>query len=200
MWRVRFPSPAQMRKFLLISFLLLSIAVFLAYSYYFKYLTQKGNRNNTFIQKISYMILKSPAFENEGLIPAKYTCDGININPPLNISDVSTFAKSLVLIVEDPDSPSGDFTHWIIFNIDPGTSFIDENSVPSEAKEGINDFGQPNYGGPCPNIGEHRYVFELYSLDNLITLERGTAKKEILKTMEGHILEQKNLIGKYKMQ
>lgn len=187
-----------MKKVIFI-FLLLVLAVFFAYSYYFKYITQKGQGNNIFINKASNMTLTSPVFINNGSIPTKYTCEGININPPLNISTVSIFAKSLVLIINDPDSPSEDFTHWIIFNIDPKTASIEENSIPENSSEGQNDFGQPNYGGPCPGNGEHSYEFKLYSLDTILNLEKGATKKQVLEAMKGHILEQTKLIGKYQL-
>lgn len=187
-----------MGKFIL-GFALLFIVVFVAYGLYFRYTTQKGYNNNVLIDKASNMILTSSAFSNNDVIPTKYTCEGININPPLNISTVSIFAKSLVLIVDDPDSPSKDFTHWILFNIDPKTTFIDENAIPKESLEGLNDFGESHYGGPCPNRGEHHYIFKLYSLDNSLNLEKGATKKDLLNTMNGHILEQAKLIGKYKL-
>lgn len=187
-----------MKKVIFLFFLLV-VAVFFAYSYYFKYITQKGQGNNIFINKASNMTLTSPVFTNNGSIPTKYTCEDININPPLSISTVSIFAKSLVLIVDDPDSPSKDFTHWILFNINPKTTSIEENSIPENSTEGLNDFGQPNYGGPCPNVGEHRYVFTLYSLDSELTIERGATKKEIIAAMKGHILEKTQLIGKFKL-
>lgn len=186
-------------KKVIFTFLLLVLAVFFAYSYYFKYITQKGQGNNIFINKASNMTLTSPVFTNNGSIPAKYTCEGININPPLSISTVSIFAKSLALIVDDPDSPSKDFTHWIIFNIDPETASIEENSIPENSAQGQNDFEQPNYGGPCPNKGEHSYVFTLYSLDSLLALEKEATKKDVLTAMNGHILEKAKLIGKFKL-
>lgn len=187
-----------MGKFIL-SFALIAIAVFLAYGYYFNYITREGYDNTTFIESRSNMTITSPVFSNGDSIPAKYTCEGVNINPPLNISTVSIFARSLVLIVDDPDSPSKDFTHWILFNIKPETTSIDENSIPKESIEGMNDFSEPNYGGPCPPKGEHRYEFKLYSLDTILNLEKGAIKKQVLEAMKGHILEQTKLIGKYQL-
>ena len=190
--------PLKMGKFIL-SFALFAILAFLAYGYYFNYITREGYDNTTFIESRSNMTLTSPVFSNGNSIPAKYTCEGVNINPPLSISTISIFAKSLALIVVDPDSPSGDFTHWVIFNIDPKTTSIDENSIPKESIEGMNDFGEPHYGGPCPNKGEHRYMFKLYSLDIYLNLEKGAKKQQVLDAMKGHILEQTSLIGKYKL-
>ncbi|MEK7159886.1 MAG: YbhB/YbcL family Raf kinase inhibitor-like protein [Patescibacteria group bacterium] len=187
-----------MRKFIL-SFTLIAITVFLAYGYYFNYITKEGYDNTTFIESRSNMTIISPVFSNGNSIPAKYTCEGVNINPPLNISTVSIFAKSLALIVEDPDSPSKDFTHWILFNIKPEITSIDENSIPNESIEGMNDFEEPHYAGPCPSKGEHRYVFKLYSLDTFLNLEKGATKQQVLDAMKGHILEQTKLTGKYKL-
>ena len=186
-------------KKIILSFALVALAVFFAYGYYFIYITREGYDNTTFFEERSSMTITSPVFSNENLIPAKYTCEGVNINPPLSISTVSIFAKSLVLIVDDPDSPSGDFTHWIIFNIDPKTLSIDENSIPEKSLEGMNDFGEPHYGGPCPPSGTHRYIFKLYALDIKLGLEKGATKKQVLDAMKGHILEQTKLIGKYKL-
>lgn len=187
-----------MGKILLI-FTIIVVLGFFAYNYYLQYITKKGYDTSTFIQNGKSMTLTSPAFLNEASIPAKYTCEGININPLLKISTVPIFAKSLALIVSDPDSPSGDFTHWILFNIDPNTTFINENSIPNNSIEGMNDFSQPHYGGPCPNKGEHRYEFKLYALDTNLDLEKGTKKQDVLEAMKGHILEQTKLVGKYKL-
>lgn len=187
-----------MGKFIL-GFTLITIAVLLSYGYYFNYITRKGYDNTTFIGSRSNMTITSPVLSNGDSIPAKYTCEGVNINPPLKISAVSIFAKSLVLIVDDPDSPSKDFTHWILFNIKPETTSIDENSIPKESIEGMNDFSESKYGGPCPVDGEHSYEFKLYALDTTLNLEKGATKKQVLDAMKGHILEQAKLIGKYKL-
>jgi len=144
------------------------------------------------------MKIESPAFENNQPIPSKYTCDGEDINPPLKISDVPENAKSLVLIVDDPDAPFGAFTHWIVWNIDPKTSFIEENSVPDGAIVGVNDFGKNSYGGPCPPSGTHHYHFKLYALDSTLNLDKNSKKKDLEKAMENHILEKAEIIGIYK--
>jgi Raf kinase inhibitor-like YbhB/YbcL family protein len=143
------------------------------------------------------MRITSPAFENYQLIPAKYTCDGQDINPVLVIEGVPEKAKSLVLIMDDPDSPSGDFTHWLVWNIDPQTKEIKEDSVPASAVLGMTDFGKPGYGGPCPGSGTHRYFFKLYALDIVLDLKQGAKKSDLEKAMTGHILAQAELIGKY---
>ncbi|MDE2026107.1 MAG: YbhB/YbcL family Raf kinase inhibitor-like protein [Patescibacteria group bacterium] len=146
------------------------------------------------------MNIQSRAFQNGQAIPSIYTCDGENINPPLTISSVPIAAQSLVLIVEDPDSPSGTFTHWLVFNIQPLTSSISENSVPDQAIEGLNDFGQIRYGGPCPGSGTHHYIFKLYALDTTLNLLEGAKKADLINKMQNHILEQAELTGTYKKQ
>ena len=133
--------------------------------------------------------LSSLAFANETEIPQKYTCSGDNINPPLTISDVPDDTKSLVLVIEDPDAPFKTWTHWILYNIDPQTTEIRENSVPKSAFLGENDFGKGTYEGPCPPVGRHRYFFYLYALDTVIDLDEGIAREELEEAMEGHILD-----------
>lgn len=145
------------------------------------------------------MKISSPSFEEGGNIPPKYTCDGESINPPLEISGVPTDAKSLALIVHDPDAPlAGGFTHWIVFNINPGTKEIKENSVPPDATEGTNGTGNAGYTGPCPPSGIHHYQFKLYALDSSLNLEASTKKEDVENAMEGHIVDQAILVGLYK--
>jgi Raf kinase inhibitor-like YbhB/YbcL family protein len=144
------------------------------------------------------MELKSSAFENNANIPEKFTCDGANINPPLEIFGVPEGAKSLTLILHDPDAPKASgWTHWTIFNIAPDTSGIAENSSPAGAVEGMTDFGKPGYGGPCPPSGTHHYQFKLYALDTTLTLDSSAKKEDIEKAMDGHILEETIFIGLY---
>lgn len=133
------------------------------------------------------MKLSSTAFQNNAIIPARYTCDGVNVNPPLTISDVPAGTQSLALIVHDPDAPRGDWTHWLVWGIDSTTTTIAEDSVPAGAIQGVTDFGSAAWGGPCPPSGTHRYVFKLYALD---------AKLE-LSARQGHILEEAELVGNY---
>ncbi len=140
------------------------------------------------------MKLTSPEFEQEGKIPEIYTCDGKDINPELHISEIPGSAKSLALIVDDPDAPSGTFVHWVMFNIPPGEK-IAENSAPG--KQGSNNFGKTAYGGPCPPSGTHRYYFKLYALDTELDLAEGSSKQELLDAMEGHIVEEAELMGTY---
>ncbi len=142
------------------------------------------------------MKLKS-IFSDGGKIPSKYTCEGADVNPPLEFIEIPENAKSLVLIIDDPDSPLKTWGHWILWNISPGVKSIRENSIPSGAIEGDNDFGNIGYGGPCPNSGEHRYQFKLYALDTKLNLPRGSAKNEVEKSIKGHIIDKTVLTGLY---
>lgn len=149
-------------------------------------------------EKNTNMKLTSSAFENNQYIPSKYTCDGANINPPISIVRVPENAKSLVLIVDDPDATNGDWTHWTIFNVSPDTKEIKEDDAPAGAIEGKTDFRNPGYGGPCPSSGIHHYQFKLYALDTILSLDASADKKDIEKAMEGHILSEDLLVGLYK--
>ena len=147
------------------------------------------------------MQLSSPAFEHEGKIPSLYTCEGKNINPPLEISDVPSKAKSLVLIMDDPDVPEfvrkdRMYVHWVVYDIPPITKEIAENSKPPGVS-GIHTGGKPGYFGPCPPDREHRYFFKLYALDSLLNLPPSAAKQKVLDAMQGHILAQTELMGRY---
>lgn len=143
------------------------------------------------------MIITSPAFEESGMIPIKYTCDGENVSPPLKFIGVPEAAQSLVLIVIDPDAPSGDWVHWIVINIDPKTSSIHEGVAPAGAKEGAGSSGNFGYDGPCPPSGTHRYFFRLYALDKKIELATISTKEEVIQMMSGHIIAQAELMGQY---
>lgn len=144
-----------------------------------------------------FLTLSSTAFAAGGMIPSKYTCDGANINPPLDIQDIPDGAKSLALIVDDPDAPVGVWVHWVVWNI-PVTKFIKENIVPG--KEGLNDFRKRHYGGPCPPSGTHRYFFKIYALDTSLDLTDDSNKAGLEKAMGGHVLASGELIGLYKRQ
>ncbi|VUT24383.1 MAG: putative kinase inhibitor protein [Candidatus Methanolliviera sp. GoM_asphalt] len=141
------------------------------------------------------MKLTSPEFENGNKIPREFTSEGDNINPTLIIEDIPAGTKSLALIVDDPDAPMGTWVHWVSFNI-PVVSQIDEDSIPG--KQGINDFGRKEYGGPCPPSGTHRYFFKLYALDNVLDLNEGINKEALEEAVGGHILDKAELIGLYK--
>lgn len=151
------------------------------------------------------MKIKSPAFQHNQPMPAKFTCDGQNINPPLCFSDIPQDAKSLTLIVDDPDAPMGTWVHWTLWNIEPQTKEIPENSVSQEEVEGITSFGKPGYGGPCPPAsqrgepsGTHHYFFKLYALDITLTLNSLADKQTLEKAMEGHIIARTELVGLYR--
>jgi len=141
------------------------------------------------------MRIKSPVFENNKMIPADYTCDGRDINPALSLEEIPANAKSLTLIVDDPDAPGGMWVHWVVFDI-PITPDIKENSIPG--KQGNNDFRRKNYGGPCPPFGTHRYFFKIYALDKELGLNEGISKKDLENAMLGHVLSKAELIGLYK--
>jgi Raf kinase inhibitor-like YbhB/YbcL family protein len=143
------------------------------------------------------MKLMSTAFQHNSPIPALYTCDGRDVNPPLAITDVPSGAKSLALIVDDPDAPRGTWVHWVLWNIDPATSTIPEHSIPPGASEGVNDFKKQHYGGPCPPSGTHRYFFKLYALDRTLDLKSITTAAMLETAMKGHVLAEHALIGLY---
>jgi len=137
--------------------------------------------------------ISSPEFGNMQDIPAKFTCQGEDINPPLKIEDVPEHTESLVLIMDDPDSPTGTWDHWVVWNIAPSTKEIPEHSKPGV--EGMNTWPKLGYGGPCPASGKHRYVFTLYALDTTLDLPATSTKKDVESEMEHHILEKTELIG-----
>jgi len=143
------------------------------------------------------MKLTSASFGNSLAIPPEHTCDGKDLSPELTISDVPSNAKSLVLIMDDPDAPVGIWDHWVVFNMPPSTKQISKGTEPNGVA-GKNSWGRTGYGGPCPPSGTHRYFFKLYALDNVLNLPQGAAKKEIEKAMQGHIIEKAELVGTYK--
>lgn len=142
--------------------------------------------------------LTSPAFDHEGLIPRKYTCQGEDVNPELHIQGTPEDAQTLVLIMDDPDAPMGTWVHWVVYNIDPAISQIPEKSVPPSAVQGRNNWRRNTYGGPCPPSGTHRYYFKLYALDIVLNLPIKSNKKVVVAAMKGHILAEAVLMGKYK--
>jgi len=143
------------------------------------------------------LIVRSESFGQNQKIPRKYTCDGDDVNPPLMIEQLPPSTKSLVLIVDDPDAPSGTWDHWVVWNI-PQSTKIGENVVPGI--EGINSFGKHSYGGPCPPSGTHRYFFKVYALDAELKLGSNSKKKDVEKAMQNHILAKGELIGLYSRQ
>ena len=145
------------------------------------------------------MKITSSVFQQGGNIPSKFTCDGADTSPPLQIQEIPPTAKSLVLIVDDPDAPSGLFTHWIIWNISPQTNTIAEGSAP-KGVEGMNDFGKSRYGGPCPPSGTHRYFFKIFALDKELDLPAGSKRAQLDAAMKGHVMAQGELMGRYSRQ
>lgn len=142
------------------------------------------------------MYLTSLDFQNGGMMPVELTCDGRNVSPELVITEVPEGAKSLALIMDDPDAPGGTFVHWVVWNIPPETKKIERGTEP-KGVQGKSSFGRKGYGGPCPPSGTHRYYFKLYALDQEIRLHEGASKKELEKEMEGHIVGRAELMGKY---
>jgi Raf kinase inhibitor-like YbhB/YbcL family protein len=141
--------------------------------------------------------LTSTAFDDGSEIPRKYTCDGDDASPPLAWSSVPEATRSLALIVHDPDAPSGDFTHWVAWNIDPEPGALGEDVPPTA--QGSNDFGETRYQGPCPpsGTGPHRYVHELFALDTELDLEEGSSRDQVENAIDGHVLAGTELIGIY---
>lgn len=181
-----------MKKFAFIVILLLVATLGAVFFIWGKQAAVPGNID---IDTIS-MKIESPVFENNRKISTKYTCDDRNINPPLTISGVPENAKSLALIVDDPDAPAGTWVHWTIWNMDPALTEIAEDSVP-EGIEGVTNFEKPGYGGPCPHSGTHRYFFKLYALDTILSIPETSDKKALEEAMEGHTLATAELIGLY---
>ncbi len=146
--------------------------------------------------------LTSTAFANGAKIPAKYSCDGNDVSPPLQWSDPPQGARSFALICDDPDAPAGTWVHWVLYNVPADARTLPE-AIPSNAeladgsRQGKNSWGKLGYGGPCPPGGTHRYFFKLYALDTVLDLSSGANKAQVLKAMEGHILAQTELMGKY---
>jgi len=161
-----------------------------------KYTNEKSPDTGKGDEKMDIQDIKvfSSAFESNGTIPRKYTCNGENINPPLEFEGIPEEAESLVLIIDDPDAPMKTFTHWVVWNIEP-VAKIEEDSIPGV--EGINDFRKIGYGGPCPPSGTHRYFFRVYTLDRQLELKAGASRKELESEMIGHIIAEGELMGKY---
>ncbi len=141
------------------------------------------------------MRISSPAFEDEGDIPQRYTCDGENISPALVLEDVPPEAVSLVLVMDDPDAPMGTWDHWVAYDIEPLTRIPE--AVESLGTAGSNSWGDQGYGGPCPPGGTHRYFFAAYALDSRLGWESGADKTSVLEAVHDHILAEASLLGFY---
>ncbi|HHH79321.1 MAG TPA: YbhB/YbcL family Raf kinase inhibitor-like protein [Thermoplasmatales archaeon] len=147
-------------------------------------------------KNITNMTITSSAFENNGIIPDKYTCRGEDASPPLNFSDIPENAKSLVLIMYDPDAPMGTFTHWMLWDIPANiTGFSEGEKIVYP--QGTNDFGVTGYRGPCPPSGTHHYHFKVYALDTFLNLKPGIHREQLENAMNGHVLAEGQLIGVY---
>lgn len=139
--------------------------------------------------------LASPAFDLGGAIPERYTCKGDNMSPPLELVGTPDKARSLALMLHDPDAPSGEFVHWIVWNIHPDITSIAEGRLPMGALQGRNDFGDVGYGGPCPPSGTHHYKFEVYALDSELDLPSGTGHREVMDMITAHAIGKTELVG-----
>jgi Raf kinase inhibitor-like YbhB/YbcL family protein len=149
------------------------------------------------VLKMGELQISSSAFVHNGTIPVRHTCDGEDVSPPLAFGGVPAAARSLVLVVDDPDAPVGDWVHWVVWNIAPETRLVGEGNVPAGGSQGRNGWGRNGYGGPCPPSGTHRYFFKLYALDTTLPLAPGSSKRELERAMEGHVLARGELVGRY---
>jgi len=143
------------------------------------------------------MKISSSAFQEGGTIPEKFSKNGQNVSPELRVEGAPAEAKSLALIVDDPDAPVGLFTHWLVWNIDPKTTEIAENSPPNGAVQGTNDYPNLGYGGPQPPSGTHRYYFKIFALDRMLDLKSGAKRREVDAAMRGRVIGQGELMGRY---
>jgi Raf kinase inhibitor-like YbhB/YbcL family protein len=149
------------------------------------------------------MEISSPSFKSGEFIPLKYTCDGDDVSPALNWDNVPDETKSFALISDDPDAPMGTWVHWVLYNLPPDLRSLPEGvpknkQIENGAMQGISDFRRTGYGGPCPPGGAHRYFFKLYALDIMLNLDPGASKVGVVKAMQGHIITQCELMGKYR--
>jgi Raf kinase inhibitor-like YbhB/YbcL family protein len=149
------------------------------------------------------LTVMSAAFVMGAAIPPKYTCMGEDVSPPLSWSKLPEGAQSVAVLCDDPDAPGGDWVHWVLFNLPPGTAKLDEGvpatpSLPNGAVQGVNDFRRAGYGGPCPPPGRpHRYRFKVFALDTKLALRPSAQKRDVVKAMEGHVLARGELMGRF---
>lgn len=146
--------------------------------------------------------LTSPAFKPGGVLPRIYTCDGQNISPPLQWANVPKSIKSLAVVCQDPDAPQGTWTHWLMVNIPPHITNLQENippqnTLPNGATQGLNDFGKIGYGGACPPSGTHRYIFRIYALDSKLNVPAGAAKAQVFAALRSHMVAEGELMSRY---
>lgn len=192
-FRILMDNPNQIhifRRFFILTLL------FLLLSYQIKSQLNNSGGNET-------MRIFSSAFAEGSMIPKKYTCDGINVSPPIQWSVVPEGTKSLAIICDDPDAPMGTWVHWVIYNLPAGINELPENvptqpTLPDGSRQGRNDFGKIGYGGPCPPRGVHRYYFKIYALSEELKVEGDLTKSRLLDAMKGHVLAEGQLMGTYK--
>ena len=191
----------KVKEFVIIAILIMIVAVAV---FFIVYPIGPERIETTLTKSPVRFVLTSPAFKGGETIPKKYTCDGVDVSPPLSWSGFPAGTKSFVLIVEDPDAPGGIFTHWIAYNISSEITSLPENVEKVErlvngVLQGMNNFGKIGYNGPCPPPGsKHRYYFRIYALDCYIDLPPGATREEILKAIEGHVIGEAELLGYYK--
>jgi hypothetical protein len=160
-------------------------------------MSKSKDYQGTMVQDFISLQLTSNSFQQDEMIPSRYTCDGININPSLSIDNIPEEAKCLAIIVDDPDAPRGTFCHWAVWNI-PVTHHIKEKET--RGTTGMNDFGYHKYSGPCPPSGVHRYYFNVYALDTTLAIPASSDKQNLEQAMAGHILAFGVLIGHYRRE
>ncbi len=182
-----------MKKIILVIMIMVMSLSFFSYGKYWK---SMGNILS------SSMKISSSAFMHNGLLPKKYTCEGVDISPPLEWSNVFEEAQSLALICDDPDARGKTWVHWVVYNIPCGTKGLAEKAdiAAIGAQEGKNDFGKIGYDGPCPPRGDgiHHYQFTLFALDIRLNVANGVTKKELLQAMQGHVLGEAQIVGIFK--
>lgn len=188
-----------MNKILFVLLLLITVGWFVFLYVQFSHTSplEKSPKTSTIT---SSMQITSPVFSQNTAIPPLYTCDAKGINPPLSFSDIPKDAKSLALIVDDPDAPIGTFVHWVAYNIPVSTVQIEEGKGIPGSVIGKNGIGKENFVAPCPPNGQHRYLFKLYALDTVVSLGPSASKDELLEAMKSHVVDQAQLVGVYKRQ
>ncbi len=142
------------------------------------------------------MKVNSPDFKNKGMLPLFTAYHNDNENPTLIIEDIPKEAKSLALIMDDPDAPMGTWVHWVVWNI-PVVDKIDRGKLPLGSVVGVNSWGENKYGGPAPPSGTHRYFFKIYALDTILNLDKSSTKNDLEKAMQGHIIDKAEIVGLY---
>ena len=180
------------------------LLLLISFSQVFCVVIVKAKRDKN-METTTKLQIKSSAFEHNGMIPNKYTCDGQDVSPKLSWDGVPEGTKSFALINDDPDAPMGTWVHWVLYDLPSSVRELEENfpkdkTLPNGAKQGMTDFKKIGYGGPCPPSGVHRYFFKLYALDIKLNLEPGATKKQVEDAMKGHVLAQTELMGKYSRQ